>query len=151
MENTQLMPMAKQMLMQVCEDKFTYDAANNMFVSDGYTSLSQNFYFCTLFGSQRMIIRVDHGRGYSHHFLNGITIYCTNGGKSAIVAERHWGGCGNWCDYSNAMVVRQSLSMLKDLLLGEAKMQGNSITEDQALDLAGQLLSETRCKLLTQH
>lgn len=151
MKNTELVPMAQQMLMQVREGKLTYDAANNMFVSDGYTSLSQNFYFCTFFGSRRMIIRVDHGRGYSRHFLNGITIYCTSGGKSAIVAERRWGGCNNWCDYSDAMVVRQSLSMLKDLLLGEAKMQGCPITETQALDMAGQLLSETCCKILTQH
>lgn len=119
----------------------TYNVAKNIFLSQGYTSAAGNTYFQALRFSDKLAVVVDVGEGYRYTFLNGIKLFCWNGQKAELIGQRTWGGC-SWVIFNEGFVQQQCISMLKDYLVGMAKMLGGGVNERQLLEISREMVLE---------
>ncbi len=97
--NKSLQLIASKSLPALSGESLTYNAAKNVYLTLGYTSAAGNTYFKAIRLSNRLIVYYDIGQGYARTFLNGITLFCWNGPKANIIAQKFWGGA-NWVDFS---------------------------------------------------
>ena len=125
----------------------TYNPEKNVYLTLGYTSAAGNTYFRAIRFSKRLAVYYDIGQGFARTFLNGITLFCWDGTKAKIIAQKFWGGC-NWRDFSECFAKEQSILMLKDFLAGQAKALGTQISERQMLDFSREMIEETQRKQL---
>ena len=143
MQNTALSLVAAKALPALSGSSLTYNPEKNVYLTMGYTSAAGNTYFKAVRFSDRLAIYYDIGEGYYHTFLNGITLFCWDGKKAKIVAQRSWGGCGNWCCFSERFAQGQAVDMLKEYLRGQAKMLQKTIDEQQLLAFSEAMVAET--------
>lgn len=125
----------------------TYNPEKNVYLTLGYTSAAGNTYYRAIRLSNRLAVYYHIGEGYAHTFLNGITLFCWDGQKAKIIAQKFWGGC-NWRRFSEQFAKEQSIIMLKDFLAGQAKALGTNVSEQQMLSFSREMIEETQHKLL---
>ena len=79
MMNTALQTIATKALPALSGEHVTYNAAKNVFLSQGYISAAGNMYYKAIRLSNRLVVYYDLGQGYAYTFLNGIKLYCFDG------------------------------------------------------------------------
>ncbi len=113
--STSLALVAAKALPALSGSSLTYNPEKNVYLTLGYTSAAGNTYFRAIRLSKRLAVFYHIGQRYSHTFLNGITLFCWDGSKAKIIAQKFWGG-SNWKDFSECFAKEQSIIMLKDSL-----------------------------------
>lgn len=147
MGNTSLAAIAATSLPALSGDTLTYNAEKNMYLTVGYTSAANNTYFKAVRFSKRLIVYYDIGIGYAYTFLNGIKLFCWDGQKAKLIAQRSWGG-DNWKCFNECFAKSQSIQMLCDYLKGQMKACGTTATEQQLIDFSNEMIEETQQKCL---
>lgn len=148
MENTSLQLVAARALPALSGSSLTYNAAKNVYLTLGYTSPAGNTYYQAIRLSKRLAVYYHIGEGYAHTFLNGITLFCWDGTRAKIIAQKFWGGY-DWRCFSEQFAKEQSILMLKDFLAGQAKALGSQVSEQQMLSFSREMIEETQQRLLT--
>ena len=145
--NATLQNIAAKALPALSGDSITYNAAKNVFLSQGYTSAAGNMYYKAIRLSNRLVVYYDLGQGYIHTFLNGIKLFCFDGQKANLIAQKYWGGC-DYCIFNEQFAKQQSILMLKDFLAGQLKTQGAYVSEQDIINFARNMIEETQRKQL---
>ena len=147
MQNTSLAIIASKALPALSGDSLTYNPEKNVYLTLGYTSAAGNTYYRAIRLSKRLAVYYHIGEGYAHTFLNGITLFCWDGQKAKIIAQKFWGGC-NWRCFSEQFAKEQSILMLKNFLAGQLKAQGAHVSDQEMLTFARNMIEETHCRQL---
>lgn len=147
--STQIALVAEKALPALSGSPLTYDAARNVFLTKGYTVPAGNTYFKAIRYSKRLVVLYHIGVGYCRTFLNGITLAAWNGKSGEIIAQKFWGGCCNWRDFSERDAKDESVKMLVNFLEGQAKALGRNVSERELLDFSQSMINEVHCKQLT--
>ena len=147
MVNTTLQTIVAKSLPALSGESITYNAAKNVFLSMGYTSAAGNMYYKAIRLSNRLIVYYDLGQGYIHTFLNGIKLYCFDGQKARLIAQKYWGGY-DYRIFSEQFAKEQSILMLKGFLEGQMKLQGAHVSDQELSGFARSMVEETQHKQL---
>ena len=147
MMNTALQAIATKALPALSGEQVTYNAVKNVFLSQGYTSAAGNMYYKAIRLSNRLVVYYDLGQGYLHTFLNGIKLYCFDGQKANLIAQKYWGGC-DYRIFNEQFAKEQSTLMLKNFLEGQMRIQGVHISEQEMYSFARNMIEETQRKQL---
>ena len=147
MMNTALQTIAAKALPALSGESLTYNAAKNVFLTLGYTSAAGNMYYKAVRLSNRLVVYYELGQGYAYTFLNGIKLFCFDGPKTRLIAQKSWGGC-DYRIFSEQYAKEQSILMLKGFLEGQLKLQGARINEQDLASFARGMVEETQHKLL---
>ena len=147
MANTALQTIMAKNLPALSGESLTYNAAQNVFLTMGYTSAAGNMYYKAIRLSNRLIVYYDLGQGYIHTFLNGIKLYCFDGQKANLIAQKYWGGY-DYRIFNEQFAKEQSILMLKNFLEGQLKIQGAHVSERETYTFARNMIEETQQKRL---
>ena len=147
MGNTALQTIVMRNLPALSGESITYNAARNIFLTQGYTSAAGNMYYKAIRISNRLGVYYDLGQGYAHTFLNGIKLFCFDGQKSNFIAQKCWNG-DDWKVFSEQFAKEQSILMLKNFLEGQLKIQGSHVSEQEIFSYARNMIEETQRKQL---
>ena len=147
MTNTALQAIATKALPALSGEQVTYNAAKNVFLSQGYTSAAGNTYYKAVRLSNRLVVYYDLGQGYAYTFLNGIKLFCWDGQKAQLIAQKSWGGC-DWRVFNEQFAKEQSIQMLKGFLAGQLKAQGAHVSEQEIQSFASNMIEETQRRQL---
>ena len=147
MANTALQMIANKTLPAMSGEQVTYNAAKNVFLSQGYTSAAGNMYYKAVRLSNRLVVYYDLGQGYIHTFLNGIKLYCFDGPKAILIAQKYWGGC-DYRIFNEQFAKEQSILMLKSFLAGQLKAQGALVSDQDLTSFARSMVEETQRRQL---
>lgn len=147
MANTALQTIVAKSLPALSGESITYNAAKNVFLTMGYTSAAGNMYYKAIRLSNRLIVYYDLGQGYIHTFLNGIKLYCFDGQKANLIAQKYWGGY-DYRIFNEQFAKEQSTLMLKNFLEGQLKIQGAHVSEQETYTFACNMIEETQQKRL---
>ena len=120
----------------------TYNAEKDLYLTTGCTSMAGNTYFRAICFSPRLAVYYHIVEGYACTFLNGITLYCWEGSKPKMIAQKFF----NCNPFSESSAREQTLDLLKSYLGDKAKMLGQNVTDQQLLDCSRQLVDELQCK-----
>ena len=145
--NTALQTIATKALPALSGEQVTYNAAKNVFLSQGYTSAAGNMYYKAVRLSNRLVVYYELGQGYIHTFLNGIKLFAFDGQKATLIAQKYWGGC-DWRKFDEYFAKEQSILMLKGFLEGQLKMQGAHVSDQELASFARGMVEETQRKQL---
>ena len=148
MRNNTLTTVAIKALPALSGSSLTYNAVKNVYLTQGWTSAAGNFYYRAIRVSNRLIIFFNIGEGYAHTFINGITLYAWEGQRARMIAQKNWGGC-DWRCFNEKFAREESVHMLADYLKGQAKMLGQSVSEEQLLSFSRQMVAETQQKRIS--
>lgn len=129
-------------------ESLTYNAAKNVFLTIGYTSVAGNTYYKAIRLSNRLMVYYDLGQGYIHTFLNGIKLYCFDGQKANLIAQKYWGGC-DYRIFNEQFAKEESALMLSNFLAGQLKVQGAQVSNQEIFAFAHNMIEETQRRLLT--
>ena len=97
--------------------------------------------------SNRLMVYYDLGQGYLHTFLNGIKLYCFDGQRATLIAQKYWGG-SDYRIFNEYFAKEQSILMLKGFLEGQLKLQGARVSEQELSNFARGMVEETQRKQL---
>ena len=147
MMNTALQAIASKALPALSGEQVTYNAAKNVFLSQGYTSAAGNMYYKAIRLSNRLIVYYDLGQGYIHTFLNGIKLFAFDGTKATLIAQKYWGG-SDWRKFDEYFAKEQSILMLKGFLEGQLRLQGAHVSDQELSCFARSMVEETQRKQL---
>ena len=147
MMSTSLQTIATKALPALSGEQVTYNAAKNVFLSQGYTSAAGNMYYKAIRLSNRLIVYYDLGQGYIHTFLNGIKLFAFDGQKAQLIAQKCWGGC-DYRIFNEQFAKEQSILMLKGYLEGQLRLQGAHISDRELACFARSMVDETQRKQL---
>ena len=147
MTNTALQAIATKALPALSGESLTYNAAKNVFLTMGYTSAAGNMYYKAVRLSNRLVVYYELGQGYAYTFLNGIKLYCFDGQKANLIAQKYWGGC-DYRIFSEQFAKEQSILMLKSFLEGQLKIQGARVSDQELISFARGMIEETQRKQL---
>ena len=147
MNNTALQTIATKALPALSIEQVTFNAAKNVYLTLGYTSAAGNTYYNAIRVSDRLAVYYDLGQGYAYTFLNGIKLFCWDGQKARIIAQKYWGGY-DWRVFSEQFAKEQSILMLKNYLNSQLKLQGSEVSDQEMLAFSRNMIEETHCKLL---
>ena len=136
------------LLPTLTRDQFTYNPEKNVFLTLGYTSAAGNTYYSALRVSDRIAVFYHLGQGYCYTFLNGITLFCWDGTHAKIIARRFWGG-SDWRCFSEQFARSQSISMLAEYLVCQAKAIGACVSEQKLREEAERLIGDAAQGKLT--
>ena len=142
---TSISIVAAKALPALSGSSLTYNPEKNVYLTLGYTSAAGNTYYKAIRLSDRLAVYYHIGQGYAYTFLNGITLFCWDGSKAKIIAQKFWGGC-NWRCFSEQFAKEQSILMLKDYLAGQAKALGTQVNDQQMLSFSREMIEETQRK-----
>ena len=142
MMNTALQAIVTKALPALSGEQVTYNAAKNVFLSQGYTSAAGNMYYKAIRLSNRLVVYYDLGQGYAYTFLNGI-----NGQKANLIAQKYWGGC-DYRIFNEQFAKEQSILMLSNFLVGQLKAQGAHVSNQEIFSFAYDMIEETQHKQL---
>ena len=145
--NTSLALVATKALPALSGSSLTYNPEKNVYLTLGYTSAAGNTYYRAIRLSNRLAVYYHIGEGYAHTFLNGITLFCWDGQKAKIIAQKLWGGC-DWRDFSESFAKEQSILMLRDFLTGQLKLMGRQVAPQEVLNYSRGLIEETQRRQL---
>lgn len=147
MNNIALQTIVAKSLPALSGESLTYNAVKNVFLTMGYTSAAGNMYYRAIRLSNRLIVYYDLGQGYIHTFLNGIKLYCFDGQKARLIAQKYWGGY-DYRIFSEQFAKEQSIIMLKGFLEGQLKIQGARVSDQDLISFARGMIEETQHKQL---
>jgi hypothetical protein len=119
--------------------ELTYNAAKNVFLTHGYTSLAGNTYYQGIRFSDRIIITQQIGEGYFYTFLNGIRIFGFNGKEATLIAEKSY----YCCVYNENFLKSESENLIREYLKSQAELMGGTINSDQLNDFTKELVEST--------
>ena len=88
MASTELALVAAKALPALSGSSLTYNPEKNVYLTLGYTSAAGNTYYRAIRLSKRLAVYYHIGEGYAHTFLNGITLFCWDGQKAKIIAQK---------------------------------------------------------------
>ena len=147
MMNTALQAIVTKALPALSGEQVTYNAAKNVFLSQGYTSAAGNMYYKAIRLSNRLVVYYDLGQGYAYTFLNGIKLFCFDGPKANLIAQKYWGGY-DYRIFNEQFAKEQSILMLKSFLAGQLKIHGAHVSDQDVLSFARNMIEETQRKLI---
>lgn len=147
MTNTALQTIVAKSLPALSGEQVTYNAAKNIFLSQGYTSAAGNMYYRAVRLSNRLVVYYDLGQGYAHTFLNGIKLFAFDGQKAQLIAQKYWGG-SDWRKFDEYFAKEQSILMLKSFLEGQMRLQGAHVSDQEITSFARSMVEETQRKQL---
>lgn len=147
MMNTTLQAIATKALPALSGEQVTYNAAKNVFLSQGYTSAAGNMYYKAIRLSNRLLVYYDLGQGYAHTFLNGIKLFCFDGQKAQLIAQKYWGGY-DYRIFNEQFAKDQSILLLCNFLSGQLKAQGANVNTQEVFSFAYNMIEETHRKQL---
>ena len=147
MNNTALQRIAAKNLPALSGESLTYNAAKNVFLTMGYTSPAGNMYYKAVRLSNRLMVYYELGQGYAYTFLNGIKLFCFDGQKANLIAQKSWGG-SDWRVFNEQFAKEQSILMLKGFLEGQLKLQGAQVSDKELACFARNMVEETQRKQL---
>ena len=147
MTNTSLQLIAAKALPALSGSSLTYNPEKNVYLTLGYTSGAGNTYYQAVRFSDRLAVYYAIGEGYAHTFLNGIKLFCWDGQKARMIAQKYWGGY-DYQIFSERFAKEQSILMLKNFLAGQLKAQGAHVGDLEVLTFARNMIEETHCKQL---
>lgn len=147
MNNTVLQTIVAKNLPALSGESITYNAAKNIFLTPGYTSAAGNMYYKAIRISDRLAVYYDLGQGYKYTFLNGIKLFCWDGQKAKVIAQKYWGGY-DYRVFNEQFAKEQSILMLSNFLAGQLKAQGAQVNNQEISSFAYNMIEETQCKQL---
>ena len=147
MTNTALQTIVAKNLPALSGESITYNAAKNIFLTRGYTSTAGNMYYKAIRISDRLAVYYDLGQGYKYTFLNGIKLFCWDGQKAKVIAQKYWGGC-DYRVFNEQFAKEQSVLMLSNFLAGQLKAQGAQVSNQEIFSFAYNMIEETQRKQL---
>ena len=147
MTNTALQTIVAKNLPALSGESITYNAAKNIFLTRGYTSSAGNMYYKAIRISDRLAVYYDLGQGYKYTFLNGIKLFCWDGQKAKVIAQKYWGGC-DYRVFNEQFAKEQSILMLSNFLAGQLKAQGAQVSNQEIFSFAYNMIEETQRKQL---
>ena len=147
MTNTALQTIVAKNLPALSGESITYNAAKNIFLTRGYTSAAGNMYYKAIRISDRLAVYYDLGQGYKYTFLNGIKLFCWDGQKAKVIAQKYWGGY-DYRVFNEQFAKEQSILMLSNFLAGQLKAQGAQVSNQEIFSFAYNMIEETQCKQL---
>ena len=147
MTNTALQTIVAKNLPALSGESITYNAAKNIFLTRGYTSSAGNMYYKAIRISDRLAVYYDLGQGYKYTFLNGIKLFCWDGQKAKVIAQKYWGGC-DYRVFNEQFAKEQSILMLSNFLAGQLKAQGAQVSNQEIFSFAYNMIEETQRKML---
>lgn len=147
MTNTALQTIVAKSLPVLSGESITYNAAKNIFLTQGYTSAAGNTYYKAIRISDRLAVYYDLGQGYKYTFLNGIKLFCWDGQKAKVIAQKYWGGC-DYRVFNEQFAKEQSVLMLSNFLAGQLKAQGAQVSNQEIFSFAYNMIEETQRKQL---
>ena len=147
MTNTALQTIVAKTLPALSGESITYNAAKNIFLTRGYTSAAGNMYYKAIRISDRIAVYYDLGQGYKYTFLNGIKLFCWDGQKAKVIAQKYWGGC-DYRVFNEQFAKEQSILMLSNFLAGQLKAQGAQMSNQEIFSFASNMIEETQRKQL---
>lgn len=147
MMNTALQTIATKALPSLSGEQVTYNAAKNVFLSQGYTSAAGNMYYKAIRLSNRLVVYYDLGQGYIHTFLNGIKLFAFDGQKATLIAQKQWGG-SDWRKFDENFAKEQSILMLKGFLEGQLRLQGAHVSDQELTCFVRSMVEETQHRQL---
>ncbi len=147
MNNTTLQTIVAKKLPALSDESITYNAAKNIFLTQGYTSAAGNMYYKAIRISDRLAVYYDLGQGYKYTFLNGIKLFCWDGQKAKVIAQKYWGGC-DYRVFNEQFAKEQSILMLSNFLAGQLKAQGAKVSNQEIFSFAYNMIEETQRKQL---
>ena len=147
MNNTALQTIVAKNLPALSGESLTYNAAKNIFLTTGYTSAAGNMYYRAIRISDRLAVYYDLGQGYRYTFLNGIKLFCWDGQKAKVIAQKYWGGY-DWKVFNEQFAKEQSILLLSNYLAGQLKAQGAIVSNQEIFSFAYNMIEETQRKQL---
>ena len=147
MNNTALHTIVMRNLPALSGESITYNAAKNIFLSQGYISAAGNMYYKAIRISDRLVVFYELGQGYKYTFLNGIKLFAFDGQKATLIAQKYWGS-SNWVIFNEYFAREQSILMLKGFLEGQLKLQGATVSDQEVMAYSRTLIEETQRKRL---
>ena len=147
MTNTALQTLVAKNLPALSGESITYNAAKNMFLTQGYTSAAGNMYYKAIRISDRLAVYYDLGQGYKYTFLNGIKLFCWDGQKAKVIAQKYWGSY-DYRVFNEQFAKDQSVLMLSNFLAGQLKAQGAQVSNQEISSFAYNMIEETQRKQL---
>jgi hypothetical protein len=147
MTNTALQTIVAKSLPALSGESIAYNAAKNIFLTQGYMSAAGNMYYKAIRLSNRLMVYYELGQGYIHTFLNGIKLYCFDGQKANLIAQKYWGGC-DYRVFNEQFAKEQSILMLSNFLAGQLKAQGAQVSNQEIFSFAYNMIEETQRKQL---
>lgn len=147
MTNTALQTIVMKNLPALSGESLTYNAARNIFLTQGYTSAAGNMYYKAIRISDRLAVYYDLGQGYKYTFLNGIKLFCWDGQQAKVIAQKYWGGC-DWRIFNEQFAKEQSILMLSNFLAGQLKAQGAHVSSQELFAFAHNMIEETQRRQL---
>ena len=147
MTNTTFQTIVAKSLPALSGESITYNAAKNVFLSQGYTSAAGNMYYKAIRFSNRLVVYYDLGQGYAYTFLNGIKLYCFDGQKANLIAQKYWGGC-DYRIFNERFAKEQSILMLRGFIQGQLKLQGAYVSDQELTNFARGMVEETQRRQL---
>lgn len=105
----------------------TYNAQNNIFLTNGYTSAAGNTYYQGIRVSDRIAVKYNIGQGYCHTFLNGIEVFGYDGCKARLIGSR----CYSSYFFSESAAKREAVEIVLDYMRGQVKLLGASLNPQQ--------------------
>jgi hypothetical protein len=147
MNNTALQTIVMRNLPALSGESITYNAAKNIFLSQGYVSAAANMYYKAIRITDRLVVFYELGQGYKYTFLNGIKLFAFDGQKATLIAQKYWGS-SNWVIFNEYFAREQSILMLKGFLEGQLKLQGATVSDQEVMAYSRTLIEETQRKRL---
>ena len=147
MTNTALQTIVAKNLPALSGESITYNAAKNTLLTRGYTSAAGNMYYKAIRISDRLAVYYDLGQGYKYTLLNGIKLFCWDGQKAKVIAQKYWGGY-DYRVFNEQFAKEQSILMLSNFLAGQLKAQGAQVSNQEIFSFAYNMIEETQRKQL---
>ena len=147
MNNTALQTIVMRNLPALSGEPITFNAAKNIFLSQGYVSAAGNMYYKAIRISDRLVVFYELGQGYKYTFLNGIKLFAFDGQKATLIAQKYWGS-SKWVIFNEYFAREQSILMLKGFLEGQLKLQGATVSDQEVMAYSRTLIEETQRKRL---
>lgn len=117
----------------------TYNAQNNIYLTNGYTSAAGNTYYQGIRLSDRIIVKYSIGEGYAHTFLNGVEVYGYNGRDQKLIGSRSF-NCYFFSEYN---AKREAIGIVVDYMKSQTKMLGASVESRQLEQFSESLVEDT--------
>lgn len=112
-------------------DSAQYRAELNLFTGEAYTSLAGNTYFSGLRLAPGVAIRVDIGIGWARVFLNGISLYSTDG-RRRLLARRSF----HCYFHSEEAERRECVCLVAGVILEMLSEEERRLNRDEVMRLA---------------
>lgn len=137
--NSQLVNLVQRTLPALSGSSVHLDTRNNQYCTTAYTSAAGNSYYQGIRLSDRLIINVDYGQGYAYLFMNGLKLYCFNGGsEKKLIGSRYY----NCCCYSLTYARSEAEEMLLEYLKSQCALSGTNLPEHQLKELSKAMVEE---------